>query len=282
MATNANAVAVHSRVRVNRYYAAALQDSLPTYAATVQLRAALLAAQQQLPAVPDAPTLQSADDDRAQWLDTVAAIEQATHARAVKSAALADRIHWCDLTVEDLVTAGTDDILAHLHDALTQLMTEVGAIVAKLRGASDPQEAIARNVAAEWRKLTPLVGQHNAVRAAQSWAMGPELVAAHTSRYLGEPVNDLVVANLDEVWTDRDNHTINFNTGAPLQDSRPWPDDEVEQLIWLCTSGAKPWIPTTAELRALTRARATQANQPPDEQPDNLVSTDRRSMTRVR
>ena len=62
MATQAHAVAVYSRARVNKFYASALEDS-PQYVEASALRAKLLKEQQSLPGMPAVSAPQTADAD---------------------------------------------------------------------------------------------------------------------------------------------------------------------------------------------------------------------------
>jgi hypothetical protein len=261
MATNVNAVAVHARCRANPFYRAAVEAACPEYTQAAQLRRELLQAQTVLPGVPAVAPLGPGDNVGA-WLDAVVETTEATRIREVQSNALRGELNRCDLIVEAATVSGTDEILAALHDSLMEVMDRVSAAVVKLKGAVSPAQAIDFGTGPAWKALTPLAARYAEIRTAQEWALGPEFIAAH--HYSDELVSDLTVSNLDELWVDRDRHTISFG-GVPQQDPRPWPSDETERLIWLATSGANPWIPTTQQLNRLNKERAAQRNAAPDD-----------------
>jgi hypothetical protein len=265
MAQNVTAMVVYSRARNNPYYRAALEDS-PQYVDAETMRTKLLEAQQQLPGAPAVPALETADDIAA-WLDTVAETDAAEHAREIKFNALRDRLIWCDKVVEGVVTVETDRILTSLHDALVEVMDQVAAVVDRLNGARTPQQVIDAGVSDAWKELRPLRTEYDQVRTAQEWAMAGEdqHVGSRSHYLLGDPLaTDIAIANLDTVfpgWRDKDNRAINLSD-APQQDPRPWPQDPVEQLVWLCTSDAEPWVPTLSELNQLNRQRIARLNPP--------------------
>ena len=94
-------------------------------------------------------------------------------------------------------------------------------------------------------------------------------MATARSDYIEDDLaSDLQLANVDEVlpgWNRPDNRAaLSFRE---LGDRRPWPiHDPIEQLVWLVTSDAEPWLPTTkdlAKLRAKRQARRTKAGPKP-------------------
>jgi hypothetical protein len=272
MAQQVHAMVVHSRARSNPYYRAALEDSAQ-YVQAAALRAKLLEAQQSLPGVPAAPTPETADDDLAAWLNAIVEGDAAERAREVKSSAIRDRLIWCDKVVEDVATVETDRILNTLHDALMEVMDQVAAVVERLDGAQTPQQVIDAGVGDAWKELRPLRTEYEKIRQAQEWAMaGEDQHVGSRSQYLfDDPLaTDLAIRNLDQVfpqWRNRDNSSINLSA-APPHDPRPWPKDPVEQLAWLCTSGAEVWVPTLSELHQLNQERAARLNPIPDDEPD--------------
>lgn len=273
MAQNTNAAVIFARIRTNEFYRAAFEAASPEFAEAARLREKLLTAQRQLPGVP-AVAAPGVDIDA--WLDAVTQAEQAARTREVQFNAITSEINQCNGVVEGITTDYTDEILAHLHDALMEVMDQVAAIVDRLGGAVSARAVIATGAsAAAWRSLQPLRVAHDAVRQGQEWAMSGEAASfdARSRRYPDDPVaSDLWVANLDSVfpgWHD-DDGSINYLGATPPPEARPWPvDDPVEQLAWLAASPAEPWVPTLPQLAALRRQRQARANQPPADDPDD-------------
>jgi hypothetical protein len=242
MATRSHALLVASRARTNPYYRAALEAS-PQYVTTLALHQKLAEAQRTSPGVP-------------------AVLARVRDARA--DAIRAQMVH-CDKIIEDLVTVETDRILGYLSEALTTVMDQVADVVEHLDGARTPQQVIDAGVGDAWRELSPLRDEYDQIRTAQEWAMSGDLqLTSPRSKYLlDDPLaTDTAIANLDDVfpaWREPDNTHSTFST-APQTDPRPWPQDPVEQLVWLAASEAQPWVPTSTDLNWLHAERRKRAD----------------------
>ena len=265
MAQNVAAVALASRCRANKFYKAALEAS-PDYVAAAGLRAKLLTAQRDLPAVPAVAAPVDADADLDAWLDQVVAAEAAEQVRGVKYRAIQARLIWCDRTVESVATTETDDHLARLHESLMGIMGKVSAVVDRLDGAYTPQEVINQGVGDAWKQLPPLRAEYDALRQAQEWVVaGEPLVTSVRSDYLlDDPMaSDLILSNLDVLfpaWKSRPGN-VSRMSAAPEEDPRPWPADPIEQLVWLCVSEAQVWVPTMSQLNQLNTQRRLNTEQ---------------------
>jgi hypothetical protein len=95
----------------------------------------------------------------------------------------------------------------------------------------------------------------------------------HRSDHLDDPLaSDVIIRNLDELLpTWRDPDTRFAMQGTP-PDRRPWPEDSVEQLVWLINSGAEVWLPTASQLAKLHTERRHRIDPPADGEPGNLMS----------
>jgi hypothetical protein len=265
-------MAVISRTRANTYYRAAMEAS-PQYVAAAALRAKIVAAQHSLPGVPAVAAPVDTDGDISVWLDSVVEAAAAEHAREVKVNALRERLIWCDKTITDVAVTETNNILAHLDDALTDVMDRVAGVVDNLNGARNAQQVIDAEVGDTWKQLRPLRDEYDKLRTAQQWAMaGEDALTWSRSDYLWDDqvASDLILANLDELypqWKTKTATTFKLSD-APEPDPRPWPTNPIEQLVWLSASDAVPWVPTLQDLAALNHQRLQRINQPNDQDHD--------------
>jgi hypothetical protein len=266
MAQQVHAMAVHSRARSNPYYRAAL-EAAAQYVEASALRTKLLEAQQSLPGVPVVAAPQTADDNIAAWLDAVAEAQAAERAREIKSNAIRAQLIWCEKVVEDTATVQTDRILNCLHANLIEVMDHATAVVDRLDGARTPQQVIDRGVGDAWKQLRPLRNEYDKIRQAQEWAMAGEdqHVGSRSHYLLNDPLaSDIILANLDDLypeWKTKGANTFNISD-APDDDPRPWPQEPIEQIVWMCTSDAQPWVPTLSELNELNQQRTARLNPP--------------------
>jgi hypothetical protein len=175
-------------------------------------------------------------------------------------------------TASSIYAASADLMLTHFHDELANLLAEVSSIAARLGGASTPAEAIANDRGTEWRELTPLTEAYKELRDAQRSVMTSGLrdyvMSAQPPAGGDEHTSDLFLRNLDDLVPEwrvpphrRNAQVINFD--GRNHKYEPWPSDPTELLLWLATSSAQPWIPTSGQLDALNRARRDRMNPDP-------------------
>jgi len=189
---------------------------------------------------------------------TVKLLDEAERVHSIEYKALSGLINKCDIMIQGVVHQ-KDRLLTSLADDLAEIMSQVSQAVERLDGARNPAEAIDRGVTDAWRDLQPLRDELDVLWTAQDWAMtGDQRVIHSRSEHLDDDLaSDLRIANLDEVFTDwkhpPQNHALQrWDDRSRLQ---PWPSDPIQQLVWLCTSGAKVWCPTTRQLDDLKAQR---------------------------
>lgn len=255
-----NAAGLAAVARTNEYLCRAL-DQFPEYARAVELRAKVLQAQRELRGVSAVPSPIDADG-----LDEfLAAVERRTVDRLVSEAkrgALMSLRGEIDNQLPSILWVHCDAILGSLAADFAALMADVTGVASQLNGARNASEAIERGAESAWRQLPELRDRYDQLRAAQQTvvlaAVEPHLLATAKSDYIADELaSDLHLANLDEIlpgWRRPDNRAA--TSFGELGDRRPWPiDDPIEQLVWLVTSDAEPWLPTTEDLGALRAKR---------------------------
>ncbi|OMC33433.1 hypothetical protein A5739_08820 [Mycobacterium colombiense] len=258
---------VAQNAATNRYYQRAIESvGGENYTRACQLRAA--ASQMRMTLPPITPQPPPADADALPgWLTDAVAATTATWERAAKLEALTNLIGECDRNIGG-IASNTDALCRSLADDLAQLMDSVAAVVDELKGARTPAQVIDLGVADAWKKLPTLRTEYDRIRAAQELVMAREAEWQHakSDRYHDDPLaSDMALANLDDIFPRwRDGHTDTFVLQGEKPDPRPWPKDPVEQLVWLCTSNARPWIPTSGELDRLAGQRRRRANPMPE------------------
>jgi hypothetical protein len=269
----ASAMTIIRQAAGNEYLARALQN-VGDYQALVEMRDDVQAKLDSLVGAPLPPNPVRPDqlDD---WL--------AASVTAAEQQRIADQQHRiltgllteCTHGVDSIVGVGADAMLASLAADLNEVMAEVDTVATKLKSASTPAEAIERGVEKAWRQLPELRERYDQIRAAQMCVVpvaDPLAVGNATSPYLADPLaSDLLLSNLDELvpgWRQRD-QTISMGTPPSRT---PWPADPVAQLLWLSTSPAEPWVPTTSQLSVLWHDRGNRPPVEPDK-PANIPTT---------
>ncbi|ORB84675.1 hypothetical protein B1987_13700 [Mycobacterium kansasii] len=254
----------------NPYYGKAIRRN-PNYAQAIDLRhkavaarAAHIAARPQPPAMPA-----TVNDDLDHWLTTTAHTAAADAEWSAKDQALAALIAHCEARIQG-IGMDRDTILKSLNDDLDQLMARAAHAVEQLNGAHTPAEVVAAGVGDVWNELAELRHDYDQIRQAQASVMtGLQELGLGRSNYLfDDPLaSDTAIANLDHIfpaWRDRTTPTpVSF---SPSWDGRaqPWPKDPVGQLVWIVTSGAQAWTPTTSQLNTLwAKRRETRAHPQP-------------------
>jgi hypothetical protein len=249
---------IQSLAAGNRYYAVAVAR-VPGYA---QACAVAAEAQQRLRELPAAAAeLRSPletgriGDEWVQAAVDAQILTAATDARRRILTELRDLAHG---TVTSAVNIHADLMLSALHDALAGLIDRGRMLCEVLDGARTPAEAISTgaDAAKAWAGLAEIVAGYRQIRAAQAAVM-VEFVeatqAAKSPRNLDPRASDLLLANLDQVCPGWRTPGLDYS-GASLW-TPPWPGDDTEYLVWLCTSAAAAWVPTLAELEGLWQQR---------------------------
>lgn len=152
-----------------------------------------------------------------------------------------------------------DALLGAYNQRLQELLSTARPLAQSLGNAATADEAIAADRAGQWKQLGELAADYRMLRDAQMALMSGDLVrASKSSDGRGEDLaSDLYLANLDTVWPHwKEPHLAPFATVYPHQPQRverrePWPTDPVQMLVWLVTTKAEPWIPTSGQLREL-------------------------------
>ena len=253
----ANAQLVIAHCTGNDYYRRAVET--PELKASIALRAEAIRRRADLKPIPPLVFPDSVDDDLDEWEEFAVELDTKTHVRTVLYDAYSQLIIKCDVEIQGVIYE-KDRILTSLASDLDGIMANTAQVVARLDGARTPAEAINQGVADVWQELTPLRDEYDHVRQAQDWTMaGDQRVIHCRSRYLhdDELATDLAIANLDEIfpgWVDPpQNHAI--QRWDDRQRLQPWPADPIEQLVWMCTSGAEVWCPTIRQLDELKAKR---------------------------
>lgn len=241
----------------NRALAAVLATD-PEWKRTIDFRAAVQMKMAGLAASPVPPAPSSADelDDWLQASITAADSRASTerHRLALKSLA-------GELTngLDGFVFVHGNRMLTSLHTELRTVMDDVADVADKLKGAHTATEAIAVKAENHWRALSVLREWYDEIRAAQdliTFNVDPAAGQHATSEHLPDPLaSDLAMSNVDDLipgWRQRDTR---YAMGGDLPRRTPWPTDPVEQLVWLSTSTARPWVPTTDQLEQLNDER---------------------------
>jgi hypothetical protein len=248
------ALRIIQRCEGNPYYRAAVET--PEWREALAYRERLLHKRVELQR-PTPPVKLDPSNDLDAWLDDSARVAADERARADKLAALDSEILQCDYGIQ-AVQSDPNPALAKLGHALEELMTAtVAPLVKRLKGARTAAGVIASgdpDVLAARKELEPARDELDKVWQAQDWLTAGDTRFFHTqSEYLNDRLaSDLTIRNIDFVFPDwkrpAPNHALQ-RWDTP--DARPWPKDPVEQLIWLATSGAQVWTPTTHQLREL-------------------------------
>jgi hypothetical protein len=177
---------------------------------------------------------------------------------------------------QSIFVSGIDLILGALQSQLTRLLEQSAPIVAELDGATTAEQAIEADAGAAWKQLTGLAGEYQSLRAAQTFVMmrGPyHLWKSCTPAVAGDDhANLCFLKNVADLWPDWQQpgmatQRINLSDRSTPRRAEPWPTDEYspEMLVWLHTSDADPWLPTTKQLRELWTAPTNTSDNEPHE-----------------
>jgi hypothetical protein len=265
---------IEGRSRTNKHYAKAIK-AVPGYLEATALRDKAQAKKRDtlFPVVvwPSAPTDIEHDLDKYLADYTAAFEEEQTRERA--AAALDTVVGACERQMRAAID-DPDALLTVLSTDLDELMAQVKNVVTRLNGATTPTEAINNDTVDAWKELPALRREYDSIRHAQTFVLLDNPAMNHRSEHINDPLaSDAIIRNLDELlpsWRDPD--TRFAMQGAP-PDRRPWPEDDVEQLVWLINSGADVWLPTSTQLAKLHTERRHRLDPPPAGDPGNLTRT---------
>jgi hypothetical protein len=232
------------------------------------------------PALPEVdPALRAHVTD--DWVDAERARETALAEYEARRKIVQTRLHQEANRAQSIFNIGADLILGALQNDLTGLLADAEQLVAELGGATTPAEAITKDVGAAWRQLTEVADDYQDLRAAQSFVLlraSTQLWKNCTPALSGEDhANEAFIRTLDAIWPNWRQHGLKMETidlssrGTPARDE-PWPADRgPELLVWLVTSDAEAWCPTTRQLREMWAER--DAPPTPPQQPDDEESS---------
>jgi hypothetical protein len=270
-----SALGILARAKMNPRYAKLLATR-PGYLEAVAMRDKALQKQQSLrfPQVtyPTPPDTDGADLD--QYLSDYAAAYEEEQSRTRHADALTAVIGACERTINSALD-NPDALLRPLSEDLDNLMGRVTEVVDRLNGATNANEAINADVADAWRELPAYRREYDDIRNTQQLLMlhDDRPPGDHTSDYVNDPLaSDVVIANLDDLMPGWRGPDTRYTLQGPPPDRRPWPNDPLEQLVWLITSPAKVWIPTDSDLTALHATRRRLIDPPLEGEPGNLMT----------
>jgi hypothetical protein len=265
--TRSNAFNIEARVRTNSHYAKAV-TSIPGYVEAVALRDKTKAMQQSVlfPQVewPTAPTSVHADLDG--YLTEYRNAWQEEQSRTRDAEALTTVLGACERAMQSAID-DPNALLSALADDLDELMEQLEDVVTRLNGATTPTEAINADTVDAWKELPAIRREYDSIRHAQTLVLldDPDSAMNNRSDHLDDPLaSDVILRNLDQLlptWRDADTR---FAMQGTPPDRRPWPSDDLEQLVWLINSSAEVWIPTSSQLARLHAERRDRANPMPD------------------
>lgn len=253
-----------SAVEHNPYFSAVLDKDAEFQWARKQLA---IAQAHKIPdrlAYPRSPLV--TDSSVETFLADYAAAHRAEQEANAHHLAIAQFIRECADAITTAVSVDPNRLLAAFGDDMDALFDDAAGIVKNLKGATTAGDAINTGSAKFWKDLTDLRAEYDAIRNAQMVIMqceSTEYTRART-RHQDDPLAaDYMIANLDEVWP-KWRAEPSANLGFTVEATTPpWPREPIEQMIWLTSSNAKPWVPTLDQLNAVFTERHKRANPNP-------------------
>ena len=254
------------RIRSNPYYRNAI--TIPEFAAVLDERNLLLRRLTTLPAVKAVEWPPVVDDQTlAAWEEAVVEEESQSRARAVKHAKLTERLRALEGRLGSFAV-DYPRLCRSLNSDLHNLMATIDELVPRLNGArtSDTILAAGGDAVAAYNELRSLRTAYDMLREAQKWSTPTDMwtKAASNHFYNDALASELAIKNLDQIfpnWRDGKSNKVVINGDEP--DPRPWPEDPVAQLIWLSTSEAEVWVPTSTQLDRLHAERHARLHPAP-------------------
>jgi hypothetical protein len=262
-------------------------SALPGYTEAIGLAAeadAWLAKQPDVPTVDPALAAHVTDE----WVDAERAREVSLTEYQSRRLLVQRRRQQESSRAQSILAGGLDLILGALQGNLTHVLERVAAIVPELDGATTAAQAVEADAGAQWKQIDELASEYESLRRAQTFVMmrGPsQLWKSCTPAMLGEDHANLAfIRNIGDIWPDwrqpgMRTHRINLSDRSTPHRAEPWPTNEYgpEFLVWLHTSDADAWIPTTRQLRELWTA-PTNISDDNDDQADTDADGPYKSM----
>ena len=158
-----------------------------------------------------------------------------------------------------------DVLLTVLAADLDELLGRVAGVVDRLHGAGNPSRSHRQRHRGRVARIARAASEYDDVRRAQELVILDAPTANHPLEYIDDPMAyDLCFATSTRIiptWREADNRFV--MQGSP-PDRRPWPiNDELAQLVWLITSAAEVWLPTSTQLARLHTERRNRNNPAP-------------------
>jgi hypothetical protein len=253
--------------------------ALPGYRQALETATAADQWLKEQPALPPVdPALRAAIND--QWVDAERARETALAEHEARRKIVQTRLHEEANRAQSIFNTGIDLILGALQQDLSRILGDAERLVAQLDGASTATMAIAGDVGPAWQQLTELSDEYQTLRQAQQFVLARapiQIWKSCTPELPGEShANQAYLKNIGELWRNwrqpgLRSRRINLSDNVTAVRDEPWPADSgPELLVWLVTSDAEPWCPTTKQLREMWNERPTADDkQPDDEQQDD-------------
>jgi hypothetical protein len=156
--------------------------------------------------------------------------------------------------LDEALAAGADHLLGHIHNQLSELLSEATEVARALGSVSTAEQAIAADKVTAWQRLDELRAGYVAIRRAQNSVF--QRTSSQTSS-----VSRLAAAYLEnpaEVDSDfvarRVGQPVRYQSGEGWESREPkpapWPDlAQPEALDWFAAHPeARAWVPTQGEL----------------------------------
>jgi hypothetical protein len=259
---------IMQRCAGNPYYRKAVDS--PEYREAIELRAKAMRIRGDLPRVErhHAMPPATADGDFGEWLDLVVQVAEHERNRTAKIEALNTLIAECEASIGG-VAVNPDQLIPSLAKDLDELMRDVAEVVGQLNGCHNATAIVASDDAdalSAWQELKPLRQVYDDIYQAFDWmTAGDQLYHLARSDYLYDDLaSDARIRNIDDVfpaWKRPTGRTA-FVREWEQSNPAPWPKDLSEQLVWLCTSAAEPWVPTRSQLSELRNQKMQERAHP--------------------
>jgi hypothetical protein len=252
--------------------------ALPGYRQAVDTASAC---DQWLSTPPELPTVdpELAEHITEEWLTAERARENALTDYEARRRIVQSRRELAANQAQSIFNTGADLILGVLQDELTKLLNRAAGVLPELGGATTPAEAIATDAGAAWKQFGALSDEYSELRSAQTFVMLRASVGLWRSCTPSLPSEDhcnlAFIRNIDELWPNwrqygLDRRRVDLSDNATPARDQPWPADSgPELLVWLLTSDAEAWIPTTKQLRELFNERNAAPEDVPEQQSDD-------------
>lgn len=225
--------------------------------------------------ISDLPGLPEVDDQLApltagkildSWVDQVVTRKTAEPVREIRRNVLLSVLNDARSRSSYMYQEQRDGFLAALHGELQNLLGEAEQVVVDLAGVTSATEAVANDVAPQWKRLIALTEDYQTLREHQMRHVDVMTQFEIRPQDGGEEdhASDLYLKNLDDIWpmwrtpSKQASRIIHVDGTKPRLE--PWPSEPTELLRWLVTSTAQPWIPTSSQLQQHLADRRARMN----------------------